>query len=160
MISNNPNLKTIVKNLNNQNTNVILGKETKTIYGDGYIFDYIGDKKFKISPLSFYQVNPSQTEKLYSKAIEYAELSGNEIVFDLYCGIGTIGICASSKVKKLYGIETVPQAIMDAKENAKLNNIENAEFFVRRCRKNFTRFYKEEKYKTRCCFFRSSKKRL
>ena len=80
--------------------------------------------------MSFYQVNPVQTEKLYSKAVEYAALSGNETIFDLYCGIGTIGIFASDNVKKMYGIETIPQAIEDAKQNAKLNNIENAEFFV------------------------------
>jgi 23S rRNA (uracil1939-C5)-methyltransferase len=130
IITNNPEVKTIVKNLNDKKTNVILGNKLQVIYGDGYIFDYLGNKKFKISPLSFYQVNPIQTEKLYSKAVEFAELSGKEIVFDLYCGIGTIGIFASDKVKFLYGIETIPQAIQDAKQNAKLNNIENAEFFV------------------------------
>ena len=123
-------IKTIVKNINDKNTNVILGKKNFVLFGDGYIFDYIGDFKFKISAMSFYQVNPVQTEKLYSKAIEYAELSGDETVFDLYCGIGTIGICASKKIKKLYGIETISEAIEDAKENAKLNNLDNAEFFV------------------------------
>ncbi len=123
-------IKTIVKNLNNKNTNVIFGKENKVIYGNGYIYDYLGDKKFKISPMSFYQVNPIQTEKLYKKAVEYAELTGKETIFDLYCGIGTIGIFASDKVEKLYGIETIPDAVEDAKENAKLNGIENAEFFV------------------------------
>lgn len=130
VISLNPEVKTIVKNLNNKNTNVILGKETKIIYGNGTISDYLGDKKFKISPLSFYQVNPIQTEKLYSKAVEFAELSGNETIFDLYCGIGTIGIFASDKAKKLYGIETIPEAIDDARQNALINNIENAEFLV------------------------------
>ena len=123
-------IKVIAKNINNKNTNVILGRKNIILYGPGHIYDYIGKYKFKISPMSFYQVNPVQTEKLYSKATEYAELSGNEIVYDLYCGIGTIGIFASEKVKKLYGIETVPEAIEDAKYNAKLNNIENAEFFV------------------------------
>ena len=123
-------VKVIAKNINNKNTNVILGRKNIILYGPGHIYDYIGKYKFKISPMSFYQVNPVQTEKLYSKATEYAELSGNEIVYDLYCGIGTIGIFASEKVKKLYGIETVPEAIEDAKYNAKLNNIENAEFFV------------------------------
>lgn len=125
-----PEIKTIAKNINSKNTNVILGNETEIIYGPGYIYDFLGNKKFKISPKSFYQVNPLQTEKLYSKAVEYANLNGEEIIFDLYCGIGTIGIFASDKVKKLYGIETVPEAIEDAKENAKLNNIENAEFFA------------------------------
>ena len=123
-------IKTIVKNINNKNTNVILGKETKIIHGEGYIYDYLGDFKFKISPLSFYQVNPIQTEKLYNKAIEYANLKGDETIFDLYCGIGTIGIFASKNVKKLYGIETIEEAIEDAKINAKLNNVKNAEFFV------------------------------
>lgn len=123
-------IKTIVKNINSKNTNVILGQQNEILYGDGYIYDYLGDFKFKISPMSFYQVNPIQTEKLYSKAVEYAELTGNETVFDLYCGIGTIGIFASPKVKNLYGIETIPEAIEDAKQNAKLNNLSNSEFFV------------------------------
>lgn len=138
-----PEIKTIVKNINNKNTNVILGKEIKILFGDGYIYDYLGDFKFKISPLSFYQVNPIQTEKLYSKAIEYAELTGNETIFDLYCGIGTIGIFASKNVKKLYGIETIKEAIEDAKINAKLNNIENAEFFVGDVEKALPEFIKE-----------------
>ena len=125
-----PKVKVIAKNINSKNTNVILGRDTEILYGGGYIYDYIGDYKFKISPMSFYQVNPVQTEKLYSKAVEYADLKGTETVYDLYCGIGTIGIFASKNVKKLYGIETISQAIDDAKFNAKLNNIENAEFFV------------------------------
>ena len=125
-----PKIRTIAKNLNDKITNVILGDKTKIIYGDGYIIDYLKEFKFKISPMSFYQVNSIQTEKLYTKAVEYAELTGKETVFDLYCGIGTIGIFASKKIKKLYGIETVPEAIKDAKENARLNDIKNAEFFV------------------------------
>lgn len=125
-----PEIKTVVKNINSKNTNVILGNDNKILYGDGYIYDYLGECKFKISPMSFYQVNPIQTEKLYNKAIEFANLNGKETIFDLYCGIGTIGIFASKNAKKLYGIETIPQAIEDAKENAKLNNIENAEFYV------------------------------
>lgn len=123
-------IKTIIKNLNDKNTNVILGRQNQVIFGDGYIYDILLGKKFKISNMSFYQVNPVQTEKLYSKAIEYATLTGSETVFDLYCGIGTIGICASDKVGELFGIETIPEAIQDAKENAKINNIKNAEFFV------------------------------
>ena len=125
-----PQIKTIAKNINKKNTNVILGEKTEIIYGEGYIYDYLGEFKFKISPMSFYQVNPSQTYKLYSKAIEYANLTGKETIFDLYCGIGTIGIFASKNVKKLYGIETIEQAIEDAKENAKINNVQNAEFFA------------------------------
>ena len=123
-------IKTIIKNLNYKNTNIILGNENKVIFGDGYITDILLGKKFKISNMSFYQVNPVQTEKLYSKAIEYANLTGKETVFDLYCGIGTIGICSSDKVGQLFGIETIPEAIEDAKENTKINKIENAEFFV------------------------------
>ena len=125
-----PEIKTIVKNYNDKNTNVILGRKNKVMYGDGYIYDILGEYKFKISPLSFYQVNPLQTEVLYNKAIEYAGLTGNETIFDLYCGIGTIGIFASGKSKKVYGIEVVEQAIEDAKQNAKINNVKNAEFFA------------------------------
>lgn len=125
-----PEIKTIVKNINNQNTNVILGKENINLYGDGYIEDKLGEYTFKISPMSFYQVNPVQAEVLYNTAIEAANLSREDILFDLYCGIGTIGIFASKYVKQVYGIEIVPQAIDDAKENAKINNIENAEFMV------------------------------
>lgn len=140
-------IKTIVKNINNKNTNVILGRENVILYGEGYIYDYLGEFKFKISPFSFYQVNPIQTEKLYSKAVEYANLTGNETVFDLYCGIGTIGIFSSKKVKKLYGIETISQAIEDAKENAKINGIENAEFFVGDVEKTLPEFIKEKHIK-------------
>lgn len=125
-----PEIKTIVKNYNTKNTNVILGNKNKIIFGNGYIYDILGDYKFKISPLSFYQVNPTQTNVLYNKAIDLAKLTGEETIFDLYCGIGTIGIFASKKVKKVYGIEVVEQAIKDAKENAKLNKVENAEFFA------------------------------
>lgn len=138
-----PEIKTIAKNINSKNTNVILGKETEIIFGEGYIYDILGDFKFKISPMSFYQVNPIQTEKLYSKAVEYANLSGTETVFDLYCGIGTIGIFASKKVKKLYGIETIPEAIEDAWQNAKINNLQNAEFFVGDVEKTLPEFIKE-----------------
>ena len=143
IIKKHPEIKTIVKNINDKNTNVILGRENIVLYGDGYITDYLGEYKFKISPMSFYQVNPVQTEKLYSKAVEYAELTGNETVFDLYCGIGTIGIFASKNVKKLYGIETVLEAIKDAKENAKENNLDNAEFFVGDVEKALPEFIKE-----------------
>lgn len=125
-----PKIKTIVKNINTKNTNVILGKENINLYGNGYIQDKLGDYTFKISPLSFYQVNSIQTEKLYNLALEGAKLTGNEIVFDLYCGIGTIGIYMANKVKKVYGIEIVEQAIEDAKENCRINNIENAEYFA------------------------------
>ena len=123
-------IKTIVKNVNTKNTNVILGNRNIILHGNGYIKDKLGDFIFKISPMSFYQINPIQTEKLYNLAIQNGELSKDKVIFDLYCGIGTIGIFASKNVKKVYGIEIVPQAIEDAKENAKLNNIQNAEFMV------------------------------
>lgn len=123
-----PEIKTIVKNINNKNTNVILGKENINLYGNGYIEDKLGEYTFKISPMSFYQVNPVQAEILYTTAINQANLDKNDILFDLYCGIGTIGISASKYVNKVYGIEIVPQAIEDAKENAKINAVKNIEF--------------------------------
>jgi len=125
-----PSIKTIVKNINMQNTNVILGKENINIYGEGYIYDKLGDYTFKISPLSFYQINPIQTERLYNLALEKAELTGKEILFDLYCGIGTIGIFMANRAKEVYGIEIVEQAIEDAKENCKINNITNAKYYA------------------------------
>ena len=125
-----PEIKTIVKNINNKNTNVILGNCNIVLYGNGYIEDKLGEFTFKISPMSFYQINPIQTEKLYDLAVKSAGLTGSEEIFDLYCGIGTIGIFASKYAKKVYGIEIVPQAIEDAKENAKINNVTNAEFMI------------------------------
>lgn len=138
-------IKTVIKNVNSKNTNVILGNKNIILFGDGYIYDELLGFKFKISPMSFYQVNPTQTEKLYATAIEGAKLNGDETIFDLYCGIGTIGICASKKIKKLYGIETIPQAIEDAKENAKENGIENAEFFVGDVEKTLPEFISKNK---------------
>ena len=123
-----PEIKAIVKNINNKNTNVILGKENINLYGNGYIEDKLGEYIFKISPMSFYQVNPVQAEISYTTAIDQANLDRNDILFDLYCGIGTIGIFASKYVNKVYGIEIVPQAIEDAKENAKINDVKNIEF--------------------------------
>ena len=125
-----PQIKTIVKNINMKNTNVILGKENINLYGNGYIEDNLGEFVFKISPLSFYQVNPVQAEALYNIGIEKANITKNDIVFDLYCGIGTISIFMAKYAKKVYGIEIVEQAIEDAKENAKLNNIGNTEFYA------------------------------
>lgn len=142
-----PNITTIVKNINNKNTNVILGKTNINIFGNGYIYDKLGDYTFKISPLSFYQINPIQTEKLYNLALQAAKLTGKEIVFDLYCGIGTIGIYMANKAKKVYGIEIVEDAIKDAKENCKINNITNAEYYAGDTEKLLTELIENKKIK-------------
>ena len=130
ILSNFPNVKTIVKNINTKNTNVIMGKENIDLYGDGYIEDILGEYRFKISPLSFYQVNPIQAEKLYNIGVQAAKISKDDIVFDLYCGIGTISLFMSKYAKKVYGIEIVEEAVKDAKENALKNNVENTEFIA------------------------------
>lgn len=116
--------------VNMERTNVIMGTRIVNLYGPGYITDTIGDIEYRISPLSFYQVNPVQTEKLYGTALEFADLSGGETVWDLYCGIGTISSFLTKKAGKVYGVEIIPQAIEDARENARRNGIENVEFFV------------------------------
>lgn len=123
-------ITSICVNINKKVTNVIFGNELKCIYGKPYIVDMIEDIKFKISPFSFYQVNPAQTRKLYGKALEFAGLTGEEVVWDLYCGIGTISLFLAKKAKEVYGVEIVPEAVENAKENAKLNGIENAYFTV------------------------------
>ncbi|MGN0160204.1 MAG: 23S rRNA (uracil(1939)-C(5))-methyltransferase RlmD [Lachnospiraceae bacterium] len=130
--------------VNKEKTNVIMGKEIEVLWGKAYIEDYIGDIGYQISPLSFFQVNPVQTEKLYGKALEYAGLTGNENVWDLYCGIGTISLFLARKCKKVYGVEIVPQAIDNARENAKLNHIENAEFFVGKAEEVLPQWYEKE----------------
>lgn len=123
-------LTSVLLNINKAKTNVILGHEIKVLEGRDYIIDTIGDLKFKISALSFFQVNPEQTKVLYDKALEYAELEGNETVWDAYCGIGTISLFLAQKAKKVYGVEIVAPAIENARENAALNDIHNAEFFI------------------------------
>ena len=123
-----PEIKTIVRNVNTKNTNVILGNLNRNLFGKGYIEDKLGDFRFKISPHSFYQVNPIQTEKLYKLAVDAAEISKEDVVFDLYSGIGTISIFMSKFAKKVYGIEIVGEAVKNANENARLNKIENVEF--------------------------------
>ena len=130
ILSNFPNVKTIVKNINTKNTNVIMGKENINLYGDGYIEDILGEYRFKISPLSFYQVNPIQAEKLYNIGVQAAKISKDDIVFDLYCGIGTISLFMSKYAKKVYGIEIVEEAVKDARENALKNSVENTEFIA------------------------------
>ncbi len=136
-----PGMTSIVLNTNEKNTNVILGETTRTLWGEDTITDSIGNVKFKISAKSFYQVNPIQTEKLYGKALDYADLTGNETVWDLYCGIGTISLFLAQKAKAVYGVEIVPQAIADAKENAALNGMENARFIAGKAEEVLPAFY-------------------
>lgn len=148
-------MTSISLNSNTEKTNVILGRKTRCIWGQPYITDYIHLRNtddfsltdtaiaYHISPQSFYQVNPEQTEKLYSIAMDYAGLTGKESVWDLYCGIGTISLFLSQKAKQVYGVEIVPQAIEDAKNNAKLNEIANAEFFVGKAEEVLPQFYEE-----------------
>ena len=140
-----PTLKSIIQNINMQNTNIILGNECVTLYGQEYITDILGEYKFKISPLSFYQVNPVQTEVLYNIAKEYANLQGTETVFDLYSGIGTISIFIADNAKKVYGVEVVEQAVFDAKENAEINEIRNVEFIQGEAEVIVPEMYKEGK---------------
>lgn len=123
-------MKSISINSNKEKTNKILGNKVITLWGSDTITDYIGDVKYQISPLSFYQVNPIQTKVLYKKALEYAQLKGEETVWDLYCGIGTISLFLAQKAKQVYGVEIIPEAIEDARKNAKLNGMDNVEFFV------------------------------
>ena len=123
-------MKSICLNINTSKTNAILGDSIVGLWGETYITDYIGSIKYRISPLSFFQINPIQTEKLYSIALDYADLHGDETVWDLYCGIGTISLFLAQKAKQVYGVEIIPQAIEDARTNAKLNGIENVDFYV------------------------------
>ena len=125
-----PGMTSISININTDKTNRILGDKCITLWGQDYITDYIGDIMYQISPLSFYQVNPMQTKVLYDKALEYVDLQGDEIVWDLYCGIGTISLFLAKKAKMVYGVEIVERAIEDARHNAKINHIDNVEFFV------------------------------
>lgn len=137
-------MTSITLNVNTKRNNVILGNEILLLWGKDYITDYIGEVKYQISPLSFYQVNPVQTEKLYGTALEYAGLTGKEIVWDLYCGIGTISLFLAQKAQKVYGVEIVPAAIEDARKNAELNGIDNAEFFVGKAEEVLPAKYKED----------------
>ena len=138
-----PGMTSITINVNKKHSNVILGEEIRLLWGQEYITDRIGDISYQISPLSFYQVNPMQTQKLYAKALEYADLHGQETVWDLYCGIGTISLFLTQKAKFVRGVEIVPAAIENAKENAKLNGLENTEFFVGKAEEVLPREYKK-----------------
>ena len=139
-----PGMTSITTSSNTKRTNVIMGEKIKLLWGQSYITDYIGNIQYQISPLSFYQVNPAQTKVLYETALEYAGLHGDETVWDLYCGIGTISLFLAQKAKMVYGVEIVPEAIADARRNAKLNQIENAEFFVGRAEDVLPEKYEKE----------------
>ncbi len=136
-------VKSIIQNVNSKKTNVILGDETRVLWGEEVIYDLIGNVKFAISSRSFYQVNPEQTKVLYDQALSYAELTGEETVIDAYCGIGTISLFLAQKAKKVYGVEIVPEAIADANRNAELNEIDNVEFAVGEAEVVIPNWYKE-----------------
>lgn len=139
-----PGMTSITVNVNTENTNVIMGKETLSVWGQSYITDYIGDVQYRISPQSFYQVNPVQTRKLYETALDFAGLTGEETVWDLYCGIGTISLFLARRAKQVYGVEIVPEAIADARQNAALNDCRNAEFFVGKAEEVLPEKYERE----------------
>lgn len=139
-----PNMTSVSVSINTDKTNVIMGQEIHVLWGSSYIQDQLKDLTFRISPLSFYQINPVQTEKLYQLAVEYANLTGQETVWDLYCGIGTISLFMAQKAKQVYGVEIVPQAIEDARRNAALNHISNAEFFVGKAEEVLPQKYETE----------------
>ena len=136
-----PGMTSITFSINREKTNVIMGNEIRLLWGQTYITDSIGNVQYQISPLSFYQVNPAQTERLYGQALKYAGLTGQETVWDLYCGIGTISLFLAQKAKQVYGVEIVPQAIEDAKNNAKINGIKNAEFYVGKAEEVLPEYY-------------------
>ena len=139
-----PGMTSISLNVNKEKTNVILGREVINLWGRPYIEDYIGEVKYQISPLSFFQVNPVQTERLYGKALEYAGLTGEETVWDLYCGIGTISLFLAQKARKVYGVEIIPDAIEDARRNASLNGFTNTEFYVGKAEEVLPEKYEKE----------------
>ena len=140
-----PGMTSISYCINTDDTNVILGREIVNLFGPGYITDYIGNVRYRISPQSFYQVNPVQTEKLYGTALEYAGLTGTETVWDLYCGIGTISLFLAQKAGRVCGVEAVPQAVADARENARINGLTNVEFFEGRAEEVLPRMYAENR---------------
>ncbi len=137
----NQRITSISISINRERSNVIMGKDIRVLWGSRCIQDTLCGLTFNISPLSFYQVNPYQTEKLYGLALEYAELTGKETVWDLYCGIGTISLCMAKKARQVYGVEVVPQAIEDARENARMNQIGNVEFYEGKAEEVLPAFY-------------------
>lgn len=129
LLERHPDITTIVQNVNDRHTSLVLGDKSKVLYGEGYIEETLCGHRFRMSPKAFYQINPTQTEVLYSKALEYAELDESQTVIDAYCGTGTIGIIAASKAKKVIGVELNADAVADAKVNAALNGVDNIEFY-------------------------------
>lgn len=140
-----PEIKTVVHNINHAGGNVILGEKSKVLYGEGYIYDYVGEHKFKISPETFFQVNTKGMEMLYEKVMEYAALKGNEYVYDIYCGIGTITLMLAEKAKMVYGVEVMEKSISDAIKNSELNGIYNVEFYAGRAESVMPDLYKDDK---------------
>lgn len=151
LLKKHPYITTVVTTVNKDRRKLFIGKTSSVLYGDGYIKDTLCTKTFIISPQSFYQINPTQTEKLYTKAIEFAGLNGTQTVLDSYCGVGTIGICACDKAKKVYAVESVKDAIVDAKKNAKLNGINNIEFVCADA-KDYIAYLKDEGVKIDVAF--------
>jgi 23S rRNA (uracil1939-C5)-methyltransferase len=143
LVSSNPNIKTVILNINSKNTNLVMGMKNITAYGEGTLNDTIDDLNFTISPETFFQINPIQTEKLYQKAIEYASINKDEICFDIYCGIGTISLMAAKHAKKVYGVEIVEQSIINARENAVVNKITNAEFYAGKAEEVVPKLYNQ-----------------
>ena len=141
IISNIKEIKTVVQNINSKNTNLIMGHKNITLYGEGTINDNIGDLIFTISPETFFQINPEQTEKLYNTAIKYADIKKDDVCFDIYCGIGTISLMAAKYAKKVYGVEIVEQSIINARENAAKNKVTNAEFFTGKAEEIMPKLY-------------------
>ncbi len=151
LIKKHPYITTVVTTVNKDRTKLFVGNTQDILFGEGYIKDVLCDKTFIISPQSFYQINPVQTQKLYTKAINAASLDGSQTVLDSYCGVGTIGICASQKAKTIYAVESNKDAIIDAKKNAKLNSIDNIEFVCADA-KDYIAYLKEEKIKIDVAF--------
>jgi 23S rRNA (uracil1939-C5)-methyltransferase len=143
LVSSNPNIKTVILNINSKNTNLVMGTKNITVYGEGTLNDTIDALQFTISPETFFQINPIQTEKLYQKAIEYASINKDEICFDIYCGIGTISLMAAKHAKKVYGVEIVEQSINNARENAVINKITNAEFYAGKAEEVVPKLYNQ-----------------